>query len=51
MNKQTVSPEEIRDIELAAEKRRHRNFQEGGASSSKTQSKAKKRGASKSPET
>ena len=47
VDKQIVSPEEIRDIELAAEKRRHRNFQEGGSSSSKQ----KKRDASKSPET
>ena len=51
VDKQTVSPDEIRDVELAAEKRRHRSFQEGGSSSSKTQPKPKKRGASKSPET
>ena len=51
MDKQTVSRDEIRDVELAAEKRRHRSFQEGGSSSSKTQTKPNKRGASKSPET
>ena len=54
VERQIVSPEEIRDIELAAEKRRHRNFQEGGSSSSsslKAKPNAKKRGASKSPET
>ncbi len=52
VDKQIVSPDEIRDVELAAEKRRHRNFQEGGSSSSsKAKPKAKKRGASKSPET
>ena len=51
VDRQIVSLEEIRDVELAAETRRHRSFQEGGSSSSKTQPKAKKRDASKSPET
>ena len=43
VDKQTVSPDEIRDVELAAEKRRHRNFQEGGSSSSKAKTSQKKR--------
>ena len=51
VNKQTVSADEIRDLEQAVETRPRRNFQQGGSSSSKGPPKPKKRNASKSPET